>query len=229
MDTWATSSLTPQIAAGWVDDPDLFARTYPMDLRPQGPEIIRTWRFSTVSRAQLEHGGLPWAHAQINGWTLDPDRKKMSKSKGTGLGPMPLAEQFGADGLRYWACRAAPGTDTSSDTTQMKVGRRLAVKVLNASKFVLGLGSETPAAADITEALDRAMLAQLAAVAEEATESFAGYSYHRALGRPEEFFWRFWDAILGSGEARACGGRGPRRTAPVARDGASPALLGSCG
>ncbi len=148
MDTWATSSLTPEIVAGWVDDPDLWARTYPMDLRPQGPEIIRTWLFSTVLRAHLEHGGLPWAHTQINGWILDPDRKKMSKSRDNVLTPMPLVEQFGADGLRYWACRAAPGTDTSSDTTQMKVGRRLAVKILNASKFVLGLGPHSAAPGD---------------------------------------------------------------------------------
>jgi valyl-tRNA synthetase len=216
MDTWATSSLTPEIVTGWVDDPDLSARTYPMDLRPQGPEIIRTWLFSTVLRAHLEHGGLPWAHTQINGWILDPDRKKMSKSKGNVLTPMPLVEQFGADGLRYWACRAAPGTDTSSDTGQMKVGRRLAVKVLNASKFVLGLGSAAPSARDITEALDQAMLAQLAAVVDEATASFAGYRYHRALERTEEFFWRFCDDYLELVKVRAYGGGAAGRSAQAA-------------
>jgi valyl-tRNA synthetase len=239
MDTWATSSLTPEIAAGWVDDPDLWARTYPMDLRPQGPEIIRTWLFSTVLRAHLEHGGLPWANTQINGWILDPDRKKMSKSKGNVLTPMPLAEQFGADGLRYWACRAAPGTDTSSDTTQMKVGRRLAVKVLNASKFVLGLGADSagpggrppqtpppaPAVADITEALDRAMLAQLAAVVDEATEAFEGYSYHRALERTEEFFWRFCDDYLELVKVRAYGGGPSGRSAQAALSVALSTLL----
>ena len=225
MDTWATSSLTPQIAAGWVDDPGLWARTYPMDLRPQGPEIIRTWLFSTVLRAHLEHGGLPWAHTQINGWILDPDRKKMSKSKGNVLTPMPLVEQFGADGLRYWACRAAPGTDTSSDTGQMKVGRRLAVKVLNASRFVLGLGSQAPSAGDITEALDRAMLAQLAAVVDEATESFASYSYHRALERTEEFFWRFCDDYLELVKVRAYGGGAAGRSAQAALSVALSTLL----
>jgi valyl-tRNA synthetase len=225
MDTWATSSLTPEIAAGWVDDPGLFARTYPMDLRPQGPEIIRTWLFSTVLRAYLEHGGLPWAHALINGWILDPDRKKMSKSRDNVLTPMPLVEQFGADGLRYWACRAAPGTDTSSDTAQMKVGRRLAVKVLNASKFVLGLGSQAPAARDITEPLDRAMLAQLAAVVDEATQAFAGYSYHRALERTEEFFWRFCDDYLELVKVRAYGGGLPGRSAQAALSVALSTLL----
>jgi len=219
MDTWATSSLTPQIAAGWVDDPDLFARTFPMDLRPQGPEIIRTWLFSTLLRSYLEHGRLPWAHTQINGWILDPDRKKMSKSRDNTLAPMPLVEQFGADGLRYWACRAAPGTDTSSDTAQMKVGRRLAVKVLNASKFVLGLspdGAPPSAAGDITEPLDQAMLAQLAAVVDEATESFAGYGYHRALERAEEFFWRFCDDYLELVKVRAYGGGASGRSAQAA-------------
>ena len=227
MDTWATSSLTPQIAGGWATDPDLFERVYPMDLRPQGPEIIRTWLFSTVLRAHLEHGGLPWQHTTINGWILDPDRKKMSKSKDNVLTPMPLVEQFGADGLRYWACRAAPGTDTAADQAQMRVGRRLAVKILNASKFVLGLGSGPggPGATEITEELDRAMLRQLAVVIEEATESFAGYSYHRALERAEVFFWRFCDDYLELVKTRAYEGGAPGRSAQAALSAALSVLL----
>lgn len=225
MDTWATSSLTPAISTGWVDDPDLYVRTYPMDLRPQGPEIIRTWLFSSVLRAYLEHGDLPWRHATINGWVLDPDRKKMSKSKDNVLTPMPLVERYGADGLRYWACRAAPGTDTAADQAQMRVGRRLAVKVLNASKFVLSLGSDPGTFADITEDLDWAMLAQLAAVVDEATEAFASYNYHRALEATEAFFWRFCDDYLELVKFRAYRDGTPGRSAQVALSIALSTLL----
>jgi valyl-tRNA synthetase len=205
MDTWATSSLTPQLACGWPDNPDLFARTFPMNLRPQAHDIIRTWLFSTVLRAQLEHDSLPWTDAAISGWVLDPDRKKMSKSKGNVITPMALLEEHGSDGVRYWAASARPGTDTAVDANQMRVGRRLAIKLLNASRFALG--SATPQG-EVTFAVDCAMLRSLAALVDEATRNLDAYDYARVLQRTEEFFWRFCDDYLELVKGRRYGEQG---------------------
>ena len=207
MDTWATSSVTPQIACGWVDDPALFAATFPMDLRPQGPEIIRTWLFSTLLRSHQEHGVLPWRHATINGWILDKDRKKMSKSKGNVVTPMATLAEFGSDAVRYWACNGRPGTDTALDTGVMKIGRRLAIKVLNASKFALGrLGEGSiPGIDAVQEPLDAALLAELAALIETATAAHDEFDYARALELTETFFWSFCDDYVELVKTRAYG------------------------
>ena len=223
MDTWATSSLTPQIVCGWEEDPDLYKRTYPMDLRPQGHDIIRTWLFSTAVRSHLEADTAPWAHCALSGWVLDPDRKKMSKSKGNVITPIDMLAGYGSDAVRYWAANGRPGTDTAVDEGQMKVGRKLAIKILNASRFALafGAGSGEELTVDevaITHPLDRAMLAGLADLVDEATRALEGFDYARALERTEAWFWAFTDDHVELVKSRAYEGD------PAGADSAQHAL-----
>ncbi|HTM32879.1 MAG TPA: valine--tRNA ligase [Vicinamibacterales bacterium] len=210
MDTWATSSVTPQIVTRWENDSEVFAHTFPMDLRPQAHDIIRTWLFSSVLRAHLENGSLPWAHAAISGFVLDPDRKKMSKSKGNVVTPLGLLQEYGSDGVRYWAARGGPGVDTAFDVGQMKIGRKLAMKLLNVSKFVLA-GEQ--ADGEITETLDRGMLMSLAELVDETTRELEQYDYAKALQRVESFFWAFCDNYIEAVKSRRYGDHGPEAAA----------------
>ncbi|WP_294978122.1 valine--tRNA ligase [uncultured Microbacterium sp.] len=196
-DTWATSSLTPQLAGGWQRDDELWNVVAPFDLRPQGQDIIRTWLFSTMVRSALEDDRAPWSDAAISGFIVDPDRKKMSKSKGNVVTPADILDQHGTDAVRYWAASSRLGADAAFDPqnpTQVKIGRRLAIKVLNAAKFVLSF--PVPAGAEVTHALDAAMLATLDRVVRDATAAFEAYDHARALEITEAFFWTFCDDYL---------------------------------
>jgi valyl-tRNA synthetase len=210
MDTWATSSVTPQLVTKWESDPDLCKRTFPMDLRPQAHDIIRTWLFSSVVRAHFENDTIPWSNAAISGFVVDPDRKKMSKSKGNVVTPLALLKEYGSDGVRYWAARGGPGVDTAFDVGQMKIGRKLAMKVLNVSKFVL---TGEPVDGRVTEPLDRGMLQNLAALVDEATTELEHYEYARALAKIESFFWDFCDNYVEAAKSRKYGDFGPEAAA----------------
>ena len=235
MDTWATSSLTPQIVGGWETDPDLFARVFPMDLRPQAHEIIRTWLFSTVVRAHLEHGVLPWRDAVISGWILDPDRKKMSKSKGNVVTPMALLAENGSDAVRYWAASGRPGTDLAfdpgADPDRPAAGHQAAQRV-----EVRARPRAPPTRSDhrVTEPLDRAMLAGLRDVVATATAGLRGLRPHRrAAGHRVvllDVLRRLHRAGQGAGLRRAAGrrlgpgGAGHRAVRPAAAVRAVPAV-----
>lgn len=209
MDTWMTSSLTPQLAGGWMRDDELFDAVFPFDLRPQGQDIIRTWLFSTLLRAKLESDVAPWRNAALSGFIVDPDRKKMSKSKGNVVTPADILERHGSDAVRYWAASSRLGTDAAFDPqnpTQIKIGRRLAIKLLNAAKFILGF--EAPASLDlaqVTSPLDRSMLQNLADVVADATAALENYDHARALETAETFFWTFCDDYLELVKERAYG------------------------
>ena len=232
MDTWATSSLTPLVAGGWEDDPDLFERVFPMDLRPQAHDIIRTWLFSTVVRAELELGRLPWTDVAISGWVLDPDRKKMSKSKGNVVTPMPLHRKargrrrpvLGGQRPAGHRHRRRRGADEGRPAPGHQGPQRLQVRPRPA-------GRRAGARARGGDRAHRPdLLARLAAVVTDATAAFEAYDYARALELAEEFFWSFCDDYLELVKTRAYGdpdrprdrlGPGDPGAGPV---GAAPAV-----
>jgi valyl-tRNA synthetase len=199
MDTWATSSLTPQIVSGWAEDAQRHARCFPADVRPQAHEIIRTWAFYTIVKAWHHDGQIPWRHVLISGWVVDPEREKLSKSRGNAETAEGMLAHYSVDAVRYWAGRARLGVDTALDPGVFRIGRRLSTKLFNASRFVLGqLDRAGPAAyalgpERVTEPLDLAFAARLRETVARATELFERFDYAGALHAIEEAFWEFCD------------------------------------
>jgi valyl-tRNA synthetase len=202
-DTWFTSSLTPQISSHWLLDPERHRALFPADLRPQSHEIIRTWAFYTIAKALLHEDTIPWKHVAVSGWILDPERKKMSKSKGNVLTPLPLLEKYTADGVRYWAASARLGVDTAFDEQVFKIGKRLVTKIFNAGKFVLGQTGEIH---PISAELDRAFATELRGLVERATDAFLRFDHAQVMMETESFFWnRFTDTYIELAKGRARG------------------------
>lgn len=200
MDTWATSALTPQIAMGLA--PEGANISLPFDVRPQAHDIIRTWAFYTVAKSLLHSNQVPWKGALISGFILDPDRKKMSKSKGNVVTPMHLIEEYSADGVRYWASKARLGVDTAFDEKMMGQGRKLTLKMFNASKFVFSMVENSRLAQEddykrhITNPVDRSWMSKLANTTEFATRALKSNDYATALEAVESRFWDFCDNYL---------------------------------
>ena len=204
-DTWATSSLTPIITSGWPDDPARHASLYPTSLRPQAHDIIRTWAFYTIARSLLRDGSIPWEHVAISGWVVDPDRKKLSKSKGNAvILPTDLLDEFGADAVRYWSASARLGVDTTFDTNVMREGKRLTTKIKNAARLVLGFEGDGGAP---THPLDRALAFRLRRLVADVTDEWNAWDHAGGLALTEAWFWGdFCDNYLELAKARAYSG-----------------------
>lgn len=202
MDTWATSSISPQLAAHGIspelnDDPSRFGALYPADLRPQAHEIIRTWAFYTLVKSYLHNACIPWSNLMISGWCLAEDKTKMSKSKGNVVTPVALIEEKGTDAVRYWTATSRLGTDTAFSPDLLKIGKKLVGKLWNATQFAaIHLNKlqvqPTTAQADwphVTQTLDRWILSRLGETVTTATKAFSEYEYAVALDATNSFFW----------------------------------------
>lgn len=191
MDTWATSSLTPQINARWGEE-DQRDGILPMSLRPQAHDIIRTWAFYTIAKAHLHSDDIPWKHVMVSGHALNPSREKMSKSKGNVAGdPLAALEKYSADELRYWACSSRLGTDVLFSEEVLGEGRRLVTKLWNATRFAASRleGYDNSMEVELRP-FDRWILSRFSQSVERATEGMAEYEYSIGMRQAEGFFWK---------------------------------------
>ena len=205
LDTWATSSLTPLINAGWdwdaaageftMERPEI----YPMDVRPQGHDIISFWLFHTVIKCYEHTGEVPFESTMINGMVLDENREKMSKSKGNVVDPDRVLEEYPVDAARYWAAGSAIGDDLPYQEKGLRAGEKLIRKLWNASKLVESLAPEPypDEPADGLRELDRWLLAELDRAIDTLTDRLANREFSKARDGLRSFFWNtFCDDYL---------------------------------
>jgi valyl-tRNA synthetase len=221
MDTWATSSVSPQLSSKAINkeyaiDYARHEKLFPADLRPQAHEIIRTWAFYTIVKAHLHEDTIPWQNLMISGWCLASDKTKMSKSKGNVVTPVELIKEKGADAVRYWASTSKLGSDTAFSEDVLKIGNKLVNKLFNATKFaaiqlqkIAGTPTtvkEDAQAGKITEMLDIWVLSRLEKAIVKAAAKFEEFEYSDARGAVEDFFWNdFCDNYLEMVKVRAYG------------------------
>lgn len=199
LDTWATSSLSPKLAANLFKDKPVYKKLYPMSLRPQAHDIITFWLFNTVVKSQLHDNTNPWKETIISGWALDPKGKKMSKSKGNAIAPQTMIDKFSGDALRYWASTAKLGEDVATQDKDFQNGQKLITKMFNASKFThMHLEDYTRGTKPKTLLpFDKWMISKLHSALKSATLSLDGYHYSKARQETDMlFFNRLCDNYL---------------------------------
>jgi valyl-tRNA synthetase len=224
MDTWATSSLTPQIAGQWLSNPELYQKVYPFSLRPQAHEIIRTWAFYTIAKSQFHFDKIPWSNTLISGWGIAGEGMgKISKSRGGGpMPPLEMIEQYSADAVRYWAASTGPGKDAIISEEKIQIGGKLVNKIWNVARFSARfISSPAPTlsgSGGVGEALtpaDRWLLSRTQRLIQRVTALFEDYDYAAAKAETEAFFWHFADNYLELAKQRLYDDDHPQREGAI--------------
>jgi valyl-tRNA synthetase len=230
MDTWATSSLTPQIAGKWLQDPEFYEKVFPFSLRPQAHDIIRTWAFYTIVKSRFHFSKIPWSAALISGWGIAGEGMgKISKSRGGGpMPPIAMIEKYAADAVRYWAASTGPGKDAVISEEKIQIGAKLVNKIWNVARFSARFIPSTPdplsqwekgeRSRGIGEALtpaDRWQLSRTQRLIQRVTALFEDYDYAAAKAETEAFFWHFADNYLELAKQRLYDDDHPQRAGAV--------------
>ncbi|MBP2201050.1 valyl-tRNA synthetase [Methanococcus voltae] len=203
LDTWMDSSITPMVIAGWLEDEEFFKKYYPVQLRPQGHDIIRTWAFYTIVRSLALTGEKPWDEIAVNGMVFGEDGFKMSKSRGNVVAPSEITDKYGADSLRLWASNSTLGKDVPFAWKEVEYGNRFLRKVWNASKFAkMNISDDVIATIkakmnpkinesekiEITNPVDLWILSKLNKLVKEVSEDLENYKFN-AVADIQKFLW----------------------------------------